>query len=292
MGQSAERKRADRAEAAGPYPKPRGKAAAAGCPRFPTTTLRSASQMLLLALRRTSATVCAGAYRWATSGLRRRCRRSHGSQSAQSSPLGSVPAWVWGEVRSVPPPSSSDGGGTGRSSSGRRRLGGDSTAGGASALQTVRHDHLKPQTRVPIPPSLDTRTDICLSHSQVARQSTLAADSADLYGARLQGHGRRTSGHHAHYSGGAPSLRRADVRWRFGRVHVRVGARHEGPARRPRSRPSCRCWWQRVGRWMDVRTGVPGSGCSPQGSGPRRPNSGGARGCRHPTQETKSTWGL
>ena len=52
---------------------------------------------------------------------RRRCQRSHGSQSAQSAPLGLVPAWVWGEVRSVPPPSSSDGGGTGRSSSGRRR---------------------------------------------------------------------------------------------------------------------------------------------------------------------------
>jgi hypothetical protein len=185
MGQSAERKRADRAEAAGPYPKPRGKAPAAGCPRFPTTTLRSASQMLLLALRRTSATVCAGAYRWATSGLRRRCRRSHGSQSAQSSPLGSVPAWVWGEVRSVPPPSSSDGGGTGRSSSGRRRLGGDSTAGGASALQTVRHDHLKPQTRVPIPPSLDTRTDICLSHSQVARHSPLTPPTSMALGCRV-----------------------------------------------------------------------------------------------------------
>ena len=70
----------------------------------------------------------------ATRGLRRRCQRSHSSQSAQSAPLGLVPAWVWGEVRSVPPPSSSDGGGTGRSSSGRRRLGGGSTAGGASAL--------------------------------------------------------------------------------------------------------------------------------------------------------------
>jgi len=86
----------------------------------------------------------------------------------------------WGEVqevRPVPPPSSSDGGGTGRSSSGRRRLGGGSTAGGVSALQTVRHDHLEPQTRVPIPPSLYTygNTDMCLSPlalSQVTRHSS------------------------------------------------------------------------------------------------------------------------
>ena len=78
----------------------------------------------------------------------------------------------WGEVqevRPVPPPSSSDGGGTGRSSSGRRRLGGGSTAGGVSALQTVRHDHLEPQTRVPIPPSLHILT--CVSHHSHSRRS-------------------------------------------------------------------------------------------------------------------------
>ena len=68
-----------------------------------------------------------------------------------------------------------------------------------------------PQTSNSRPhPALLTRTDICLSHSQVARHSPLTP--RNLYGARLQGHGRRTSGHHTHYSGGAPSLRRADVR--------------------------------------------------------------------------------
>ena len=100
-----------------------------------------------------------------------------------------------------------------------------------------------PQTSNSRPhPALLTRTDICLAPtlSRTTGRSTLAADSADLYGARLQGHGRRMSGHHTHYSGGAPSLRRADVRWRIGRVHVRVGACREGPARQPRGRPSCR----------------------------------------------------
>ena len=78
-----------------------------------------------------------------------------------------------------------------------------------------------PQTSNSRPhPALLTRTDICLSHSQVARHSPLTP--RNLYGARLQGHGRRTSGHHTHYSGGAPSLRRADVRWRIGRVHTCV----------------------------------------------------------------------
>ena len=52
--------------------------------------------------------------------------------------------------------------------------GGGSTAGGVSALQTVRHDHLEPQTRVPPYPALLTHTDMCLSPlplSQVARHS-------------------------------------------------------------------------------------------------------------------------
>ena len=137
------------------------------------------------------ATACAGAYRWVTSGLKRRCRCSHSSQSAQSSPLGRCLRAGWGEVqevRSVPPPSSSDGGGTGRSSSGRRRLGGGSTAGGVSALQTVRHDHLEPQTRVPIPPLL-THTEIltCVSHHSHSRRSLDIRRQLRLYGARLQG---------------------------------------------------------------------------------------------------------
>ena len=93
----------------------------------------------------------------------------------------------WGEVqevRPVPPPSSSDGGGTGRSSSGRRRLGGGSTAGGVSALQTVRHDHLEPQTRVPIPLSLHILT--CVSHHSHSRRSLDIRRRLRLYGARLQ----------------------------------------------------------------------------------------------------------
>ena len=140
-----------------------------------------------------------------------------------------------------------------------------------------------PQTSNSRPhPALLTRTDICISHSQVARHSPLTP-RRPLYGARLQGHGSRTSGHHTHYSGGAPSLRRADVRWRFGRVHVRVGACRKGPARQPRGRPS---WRQRVGRWMDVRR-VCRAAVAAHRVAAARPNSCGARGCRHPRRHAR-----
>ena len=118
------------------------------------------------------ATACAGAYRWVTSGLRRRCRCSNSSQSAQSSPLGRCLRAGWGEVqevRSVPPPSSSDGGGTGRSSSGRRRRqhGWRRVSSSDGAPRPPRASNSRPH------PALLTHTEIltCVSHHSHSRRS-------------------------------------------------------------------------------------------------------------------------
>ena len=94
--------------------------------------------------------------------------------------------------------------------------------------------------------SLTTRT--------LAGRSTFAANSASMaLGCRVaDSRGRRT-----HYSGGAPSLGRADVRWRFRRMHVCEGGR---PAR-----SSCRCWRQHVGRWLDMCVGCAGRRLQPTG---------------------------
>ena len=67
-----------------------------------------------------------------------------------------------------------------------------------------------------------TYRHVSLTTRTLAGRSTFAADSASMaLGCRVaDSRGRRT-----HYSGGAPSLGRADVRWRFRRMHVCVSVR-------------------------------------------------------------------